>query len=394
MTANVGVPARAGSAIGLLGEAIRVLERWGDVHAWAGTDPYDGLNAKRFAAPFKRTTRGRQVLTQIVKRCPVDLRPLLGIPPEASAATLALAASAYTRARSLPREDALGKLDRLLAELDRKRCRNFAEPCWGYHFDVQTRVFFYPRGAPNTIATAFGGGAVLDAFERTGDETALRTAEGVGAFFLDRVPQTETETGAFFGYLVGDRTPIHNASLLAAAFLARLSAHTGSQSQRSAATDAVRYAVGLQRPDGSWPYGELPHLQWIDGYHTGYVLEALLVCKQAGIEVPLATLTRGSGVLPPEPVSFGRVPAVSGRRHLSGRLHLRGTGNSDVRPGHRRRPHGARLRLEGVRVCDATPATHRRRLRLSTPQVLDQQECSSPVGRGPDAPGLDPPTRV
>src|SRR5204862_543544 len=146
--------------------------------------------------------------------------------------------------------------------------------------NVLPRVFFYPRGAPNSIATSFAGLALVDAFERTRDEALLDRAAGAARFFLAHVPQTPSGRGAFFGYLVGDRTPIHNANLLVCALLARVHAHAGDERLRRAAEAGVAYSVGLQRDDGSWPYAERPGLQWVDGYHTGYVLDSLIACHE------------------------------------------------------------------------------------------------------------------
>jgi hypothetical protein len=39
----------------------------------------------------------------------------------------------------------------------------------------------------------------------------------------------------------------------------------------------------LFRSDGSWPYGEKPDLAWVDGFHTGYVLDALMTCVGTGL---------------------------------------------------------------------------------------------------------------
>ena len=36
--------------------------------------------------------------------------------------------------------------------------------------------------------------------------------------------------------------------------------------------------------DGSWPTPRPRASRWVDGYHTGYVLDALLACRDAGIE--------------------------------------------------------------------------------------------------------------
>jgi hypothetical protein len=150
---------------------------------------------------------------------------------------------------------------------------------------VQSRVLHYRRGQPNTIATAFAGHALLDAHALLGDPRLLEKARGAGRFFLRRVPQTEAEGGAYFGYLPGDRSPIHNSSLLAAALLARLSAVGSSDADGfgAAAASAVLYSTAHQRPDGSWPYGEWPDLAWVDNFHTGYVLDALRVCADASV---------------------------------------------------------------------------------------------------------------
>src|SRR3974390_2987358 len=158
-------------------DALHRLETWGEERGWAGTDPYDALNATRLAGPLKRSVLGRRVLTQLVKRSPIDLRPLLGIAHGHSAAALAQVASGYALG-GIPGEAGRARLRRAIGALDQLRCQAYEEPCWGYHFDVQTRVFFYPRTAPNTIATAFTGLALVDAYESTRDERLLALATG------------------------------------------------------------------------------------------------------------------------------------------------------------------------------------------------------------------------
>ena len=263
--------------------AARAIERWGSEREWRGPDPYDALNASRLPRIARRSPLALRVVTQAVKRSPVNLRPVLGIPDGVSAATLAHVISAYARNGFLNPEETQGRLAECVAALDELRCTTFPEPCWGYHFDVQTRVFFYPRTSPNTIATAFAGLGLLDAYELGEVDAALELAIGAGDFFLRHVPQTQARPGAYFGYLPDDRTPIHNANMLVAALLARLARATGREQFARAARAAVDYTVSRQRPDGAWPYGEQPGLSWIDGFHTGYVLDCLLTCIEMEI---------------------------------------------------------------------------------------------------------------
>jgi hypothetical protein len=276
-----------------LTEALRRLEEWGRKRDWTGSDPYDGLNATRLVGPLKRSPLGRRILTQLVKRSPVDLRPLFGIPAGLSAAAVAQLASGYAIG-AVPGGGGRARLIAALDALESLRCPQFEEPCWGYHFDVQTRVFFYPAGAPNTIATAFAGMALVDGYEATRDGRLLELATGAGDFFLRHVPQTEDRDGAFFGYLAGDRTPIHNANALVCALLGRLAFHNARDDMRAAAEAGMRWTVARQRPDGSWPYGESPNLGWVDSFHTGYVLDALSHGADAGLDVACeVALTRG-----------------------------------------------------------------------------------------------------
>lgn len=259
------------------------LHRWGESRAWSGPDPYEGLNARR-GRWFQRTRLGRRLLIQAVKRSPLELRPLLRIPELVDATTLAHVARARARmARaglSVSGGDAAAQAKRLLEA----RCTGFEQACWGYHFDVETRFFFYGRGTPNTIATAFAGHALLEAYELTGERELLEAAQSTGRFFLEDVGLQAAGGGGFFGYFPGDATPIHNASLLAGSFLARLgrlSARAPGEGPAEAADwlaaseASAAFAVGFQRGDGSWPYAEGSVGSWVDGFHTGYVLDAL-----------------------------------------------------------------------------------------------------------------------
>jgi hypothetical protein len=279
-------------------ELARRLARWGDARGWRGTDPYEGLSASgRLVAPLKRTALGRRFLIQGVKRSPVDLRPMLGIEPKPDAASVAWAVSAFARNGFLESAEAGPMMDRALDLLDGLRSSDYAEPCWGYHFDFQSRVFFYAKGEPNTIATAFAGHALLDAFEASGERRLLDQASDAGRFFMRFVPLTEDGDGAYFGYLPGDRSPIHNSSLLVASLLARLVEHGRDADGFAAAAEAaVRYSAARQRPDGSWPYGERPNLDWVDNFHTGYVLDALRICADRGIGGPEAEEAWSRGI--------------------------------------------------------------------------------------------------
>ena len=293
-------PDAAGGGRSRARAAAVALERWGASREWIGRDPYDALNGSR-ARLLARTPLTKRLVIQLAKRSPIDLSAPLGVPRGENANTIGHVLAAYARMPDDLGIDAGARTEWAIDRLQALRCAAYEEPCWGYHFDVETRYFFYSRETPNTIATAFAGHALLDAAERRGSERASALAEGVGEFFLRRIeatpdPATAAPAGAFLGYFPGDRTPIHNASLLAASVLARLASRSGREDFRDRAAAAVAYALAHQRADGSWPYSEGPDGMggWVDNFHTGYVLDALLRCATAlGDEEALSAWRRG-----------------------------------------------------------------------------------------------------
>lgn len=260
------------------------LFRWADAHGWAGPDPYDGLTGPLGRLAVHRALR--QALLQTVKRSRIDLRPVLGIRPLRTATAAGTAAGACARLSAFPvwRERALGLGRWTAAEQMSGRYAGL----WRYEFDVQTRWAYYPASVPNLVATTFCADGCLDT--GTLDDQAVRS--------LARGLLAHLHNGEFFTYTPTSGVLVHNANLMGAALAARL-ACTGILPEDLAGrlTDAARGAVQVsldgQRPDGSWPYGRGPRLDWVDGFHTGYVLLRL---EQAALLLGLdvrAPLERG-----------------------------------------------------------------------------------------------------
>ncbi len=103
-----------------------------------------------------------------------------------------------------------------------------------------------------------------------------------------------TRRGATSATCPGTRPAIHNANLLACAFLARYAEATGNAQPLDDVRAGVRHALAAQRPDGSWPYGAREDLGWVDNHHTGYVLDSLRHCLAVpGLEAAEPAYRRG-----------------------------------------------------------------------------------------------------
>jgi hypothetical protein len=268
------------------------------------------------ALPLKQKLP-RTVLTQLIKRSPLNLRPLLGVKKELNPKGLALAARAIMllAARSghvLP-PDLLKEPDRhshaldntrdsfdtdlrfLLDKLDALRSKGYEEACWGYNFDWQSRAFFAPRGTPNVVCTAFAAHAFLDWHEKSGSTRALELATSSCRFLLDRINRAEEDDGHCFSYTPLDHSKVHNVNMLAAELLARAFRESGDTEYKDAAERAVRFTISKQRGDGSWPYGEANSQSWIDSFHTGFILVSLKrIIEHLGVSDWLGSLKAGS----------------------------------------------------------------------------------------------------
>lgn len=277
-------------------DVLRGLHEYCMKRDWAGYEPYDAVNSPLFSTiPVLDSRIPRLVLTQALKRSPVNIRKLLGIKAEQNPKAIGLFLSAYVRLGKLgvfrDRDYASDMIERLI------QLRSPGEPywCWGYCFPWQTRTVLVPRWTPNLVCTSFAALALVDAYEDRGESRCLEMAESAAAFILDRLYWMDGDYAAGFGYpLPSVRDQIHNANFLAASLLCKVYKHTGRKEYLDVALRCTRYSVARQHEDGGWDYGEARHQRWIDNIHTGFNLCALQsVSESVGTTEFLPALRRG-----------------------------------------------------------------------------------------------------
>jgi hypothetical protein len=97
-------------------------------------------------------------------------------------------------------------------------------------------------------------------------------ALGACHFLLEKLNRTEDETGACLSYSPLDQTAVYNASVLGARLLVLSGERADKPELVEKARPFVSYVLARQRQDGSWPYGEARYQNWVDSFHTGFVL--------------------------------------------------------------------------------------------------------------------------
>jgi hypothetical protein len=283
-------PATAGWAARTASAIWRRLE----ARAFAGPDPYDALNATRMPSLVLQHRMARRALTQAVKRSPVRLQPVLGVPEQADAYTLGHALMAAARlAAAGSGSDWPTACGLLHARLRGSTTHGDGWSAWGYHFPVHTRFFSYESHTPNLIVTAFVAKG-LAATTHAGLLDAGDDLAGAARFILEALPRTTDATGQCFGYVPGEPAAVHNANLLAALVLCEAAEVCGEEAWVGEALACARFTVARQAGDGSWPYSEEPYGRWIDGFHTGFVLEGLArVVRATGDDALRRSLEHG-----------------------------------------------------------------------------------------------------
>lgn len=251
---------------------------------WAGHDPYDALNSNILKHLFFVDSRiPRLALTQLIKTCPLNLRPLLRVPKAHNPKAIALFLMALLKLSPLGLLREKDLVDKMVEKLRTLRSRGAAHRGWGYSFPWQTRTKIVPRGTPNLVCTVFAANALLDAFEANRDPECLAMAEEASELIVREFYWTEGGTEAGFGYpLPSIREYIHNANFLGAAFLCRAYRFTGDKRCLATAFDVARSSASKQHDEGSWFYGESERTRWIDNFHTGYNLVGLRDIRKYG----------------------------------------------------------------------------------------------------------------
>jgi hypothetical protein len=271
------------------------LEAYCRERDWVGFDPYDALNSELISdTPLANSRIARLVVTQALKRSPVNFRPLLRVRPRRDPKATALFLMTYARRAWRGDVSSRRTADQLAERLLQVRSPGLPYWCWGYSFPWQTRHELVPRFAPNLVGTVFAANALLDAFELGSGRQYLVAAASAGEYLANELYWEDRDCAAFAYPLPNIRVPIHNANFLGAALLCRLAKLTGEKKQVDIALRVTRYSASCQREDGSWTYGSGSKQQWVDNFHTGYNLCALESIREAlGSEEFDSTLTEG-----------------------------------------------------------------------------------------------------
>lgn len=263
-----------------LEQATQKLQNYIEAENYSGYDPYDALNSPLFKLPFLRSNKWMRFgIQQLVKRSGFNLRPLLFVPKKINPVTLGLCIQAYCnliKAHPERASDLEKKIDLLINKLFELIPQGYHGACWGYDFDWEARYATVAAYQPTIVATGIISNALFIAFQTTGNKKASELCISSAEFILKDLHRTNDDDGDFcFSYSPFDNEKVFNASMKGARTLSQVYSLTKDENLKQNAGKAVKYVMKHQSKDGAWIYSQSQAGNWIDNYHTGYILDCL-----------------------------------------------------------------------------------------------------------------------
>jgi hypothetical protein len=272
--------------------SINKLHNFCNAERYVGYSLYDSHNSP---IPFKKFgVLPSFIINQIIKRSPINFRPLLGINKGINPKGYGLFLHAYTKLSGLDiidSEEAADRAHYFYKWLIDHPSSGYSGYCWGYNYHWPKKDGHdVPAYTPSVVVTGFVARALLAYYETFKAESVRKILKSASEFVLNDIHLYRGDDGYCFSYtpVVPDLTV--NANLLAAEVLAYSDYVNGENEHREYIAEAIRFTLNNQNTDGSWYYSfnyntRKPKNQ-ID-FHQGYVLESLYrLAKYSGIEDP------------------------------------------------------------------------------------------------------------
>jgi len=207
-----------------------------------------------------------------------------------------------------------------LNELERSRCREFKEYCWGYPFDWVWRGGTIKRQTPLITTTPYVYEAFLQAFDlHPRDEWKLileSIARHAATDIKDFRRSEKASSCSYTPYLPG---VVINAAAYRAFLLTSASQVFAEPDYWRIAERNLNFVLENQNPDGSWYYAMDGVRDFVDHFHTCFVMKALAKihaltgykgCDRAltrGVEYYLRNLFDEEGL----PKPFSKAPRLT-----------------------------------------------------------------------------------
>lgn len=182
-----------------------------------------------------------------------------------------------------------------LQSLQETRCVDFKEYCWGYPFDWVTLNGMMKRQTPLITTTPYVYEAFLQVYQLDPDKKWRAILESIArhaAYDIKDFPISETASSC--SYNPYDRGGVINAAAYRSFLLTSASNLFANDSYWKIAERNLNFVLENQNQDGSWFYAVDGVRDFVDHYHTCFVMKALAkIHSLTGHKACLGALSKG-----------------------------------------------------------------------------------------------------
>jgi hypothetical protein len=227
-------------------------------------------------------------------------------------------------AKTTDRKEYLEEARHFLIVLEESRCPKFERYCWGYPFDWVTRNGTISTGTPLITITPYVYEAFLQVYQIDGNPKWLGILRSIAEHAAVDIKDFETDSRASScSYSPYDAGGVINASAYRSFLLTSASILLKEDRYMEIARKNLKFVLQNQRSDGSWPYAVDGVRDFIDHFHTCFVLKALAKIElltgsaecgnaiERGLEYYTKNLFDKQGL----PMPFSKAPRLTVYRH-------------------------------------------------------------------------------
>ncbi len=190
---------------------------------------------------------------------------------------------------------ALHRAIHFLKRLEETRCTDFTEYCWGYPFDWVTRNGTIKRQTPLITTTPYVYEAFLQVYRLDFRDEWRRILESIARHGASDIRDFRTsEFASSSSYTPFDHGGVINAAAYRAFLLTSASNLFSNDRYWTIAQRNLNFVLENQNANGSWYYAVDGVRDFVDHFHTCFVLKALTkIHALTGHEACLKALSKG-----------------------------------------------------------------------------------------------------
>jgi hypothetical protein len=165
-----------------------------------------------------------------------------------------------------------------LEVLKQTRCSGYEHYCWGYPFNWETRGGTMREGTPLITTVPYAYEAFREVYLIDGREEWREIMQSIAQHAIQDYHDFETSASASscsYNPEPGDPGGVINASAYRAFLLTQAGVDFSEEQYRKVAARNLNFVIQSQNSDGSWYYSVDGQRDFVDHFHTCFVLKAL-----------------------------------------------------------------------------------------------------------------------